>query len=60
MKDDVPWALGITVSFCILAMIAGIVMVLAGIWGDWRWLATGVVTLIVAGVVGLIADEISS
>lgn len=28
----------------VLVFVASIVMVFVGIWGDWRWIPTGVVT----------------
>jgi uncharacterized membrane protein YcjF (UPF0283 family) len=59
-EKKIDWSgrlLNLTLALVGLAVLAGVVMVLYGIWGDLRWVATGVVTVIVSIVTGALAEE---
>jgi hypothetical protein len=47
----VDWVLGVLV----MVVLAGIVAIFAGIWGDTRWIATGAMAIIFSVIIGALA-----
>lgn len=51
-ERDYPVAVDLVLGVLVMVVLAGIVAIFVGIWGDTRWIATGAMAIIFSVIVG--------